>query len=49
MAAVSELTTMAFKSYQNKAEGLVKDYLISGPFIPYSSVLCGLLACKVVY
>ncbi|KAJ0081657.1 hypothetical protein Patl1_11808 [Pistacia atlantica] len=49
MAAMSDPTAMAFKSYQSKAEVLVKDYLISEPFIPYSSVFGGLLACKMVY
>ncbi|KAK1557677.1 hypothetical protein Q3G72_029416 [Acer saccharum] len=41
--------TMAIKSYQNQAEVLVKNYLISKPYIPYTSVLGGLLACKVAY
>lgn len=49
MGTVSDRTAMAFKSYQNKANVLVKDYIISEPFIPYSSVLGGLFACKVVY
>lgn len=49
MGTVSDRTAMAFKTYQNKANVLVKDYIISEPFIPYSSVLGGLFACKVVY
>ncbi|KAF5728735.1 transmembrane protein 56-B-like isoform X1 [Tripterygium wilfordii] len=40
---------MAFKSYQNQAEVLVKNYLFADPFIPYTSILGGLFACKVVY
>ncbi|KAK2634906.1 hypothetical protein Ddye_029698 [Dipteronia dyeriana] len=42
-------TAMAIKSYQNQAEVLVKNYLISKPYIPYTAVLGGLLACKVAY
>ncbi|CAK9136208.1 unnamed protein product [Ilex paraguariensis] len=40
---------MAFKSYQNQAKVLVKDYLLADPFIPYTSILGGLFACKMVY
>ncbi|KAJ4702574.1 transmembrane protein 56-B-like [Melia azedarach] len=47
--AVSQQTVMAIKSYQNQAQVLVKNYLIAEPFIPYTSILAGLLACKVVY
>jgi hypothetical protein len=39
---------MAIKSYQNQAEALVKNYLLADPFIPYTSVLGGIFACKVV-
>ncbi|KAK2983955.1 hypothetical protein RJ640_009678 [Escallonia rubra] len=47
--AVSRRTAMAIKSYQNQAEVLVKNYLLSDPFIPYTAVLGGILASKVVY
>ncbi|KAL5773461.1 hypothetical protein ACOSP7_013050 [Xanthoceras sorbifolium] len=47
--AMSAQTAMAIKSYQNQAEVLVKNYLIAEPYIPYTSVLGGLLACKVVH
>ncbi|XP_043687316.1 TLC domain-containing protein 4-B-like isoform X2 [Telopea speciosissima] len=40
---------MAIKSYQNQAELLVRDYLLADPFVPYTSVLGGILACKMVY
>ncbi|GFY95454.1 TRAM, LAG1 and CLN8 (TLC) lipid-sensing domain containing protein [Actinidia rufa] len=47
--AVHKKTAMAFKSYQNQAEVLVKNYLLADSFIPYSSVLGGMFACKLVY
>ncbi|KAF5729188.1 transmembrane protein 56-B-like isoform X1 [Tripterygium wilfordii] len=47
--SVPQKTVVAFKSYQNQAEVLVKKYLFADPFIPYTSILGGLLACKVVY
>uniref|UniRef100_A0A5B7BRC0 Putative transmembrane protein 56-like n=1 Tax=Davidia involucrata TaxID=16924 RepID=A0A5B7BRC0_DAVIN len=47
--AVSKKTVMAFKSYQNQAEVLVKNYLLADPFIPYTAVLGGLFACKMLY
>ena len=46
--AVSAETVMAIKIYQNQAEALVKNYFLADPFIPYTSVLGGLFACKVV-
>ncbi|KAK9223429.1 hypothetical protein WN944_011872 [Citrus x changshan-huyou] len=46
---MSEQTVTAIKSYQNQAQVLVKNYIIADPFIPYTSILAGLLACKVVY
>lgn len=47
--AMSEQTVTAIKSYQNQAQVLVKNYIIADPFIPYTSILAGLLACKVVH
>ncbi|XP_011085166.1 transmembrane protein 56 [Sesamum indicum] len=47
--AVSQRTVLAFKSYQNQAGVLVKNYLLADPFIPYTSVLAGVLAFKLVY
>uniref|UniRef100_A0A6N2MLY5 TLC domain-containing protein n=1 Tax=Salix viminalis TaxID=40686 RepID=A0A6N2MLY5_SALVM len=47
--AVSAETVMAIKTYQNQAEALVKNYFLADPFIPYTSVLGGIFACKVVY
>ena len=46
--AVSTETVMAIKTYQNQAEALVKNYFLADPFIPYTSVLGGIFACKVV-
>ncbi|XP_050382354.1 uncharacterized protein LOC126799236 [Argentina anserina] len=36
---------MAIKSY----EGLAEQYLLSDPIVPYTSMLFGILACKLVY
>ncbi|XVF27216.1 hypothetical protein REPUB_Repub14bG0088000 [Reevesia pubescens] len=40
-------TVMAVKSYQNQAQMLVKNYLLADSIIPYTSILGGILACKV--
>ncbi|XP_074567596.1 uncharacterized protein LOC141824245 [Curcuma longa] len=37
------------ESYRYQAEILVKDYLLADPFIPYTSVLCGIFMCKMAY
>ncbi|GAB4829578.1 hypothetical protein Ancab_019246 [Ancistrocladus abbreviatus] len=47
--SVSSKTVMTIKSYQNQAQGLVKNYLLADPFIPYTSILTGMLACKMIY
>ncbi|XAR59391.1 hypothetical protein NMG60_11015217 [Bertholletia excelsa] len=47
--AVSRRTALAFKSYQNQAEVLVKNYLLADPFIPYTSIIGGIFICKMVY
>ncbi|KAF8390927.1 hypothetical protein HHK36_023227 [Tetracentron sinense] len=49
MLPVSRKMVMAIMSYQNQAELLVNDYLLADPLIPYTSVLGGILACKLVY
>nr|KJB69043.1 hypothetical protein B456_011G050300 [Gossypium raimondii] len=49
MREVPKQTVMAIKSYQNQAQLLVKNYLFADPFIPYTSILGGILACKVAY
>ncbi|KAK1368140.1 Transmembrane protein 56-B [Heracleum sosnowskyi] len=46
--AVSKRTAMKFKSVQNQAE-LVKSYLLSDPYLSYTSVLSGIFASKMVY
>ncbi|KAE8688607.1 ras-related protein RABF2a-like [Hibiscus syriacus] len=46
---MTKQTTMTLKSYKTQAHMLVKNYLLADPFIPYTSILCGILACKVVY
>lgn len=45
---VSKRTGLTLQSYQTQAEVLVKDYLLADPFIPYTSVLGGMFACKLV-
>ncbi|PPR92097.1 hypothetical protein GOBAR_AA28573 [Gossypium barbadense] len=40
---------MGIKSYRNPAELLVKEYLLADSFIPYTSIICGICACKMVY
>ncbi|KAE7995986.1 hypothetical protein FH972_000737 [Carpinus fangiana] len=47
--AVSRKTVLAIKSYQNQAHVLVNNYLLADPFIPYTSILGGMLLCKVAY
>lgn len=41
-------TVLAFKSYQNQAEVLVRNYVLADPYIPYTSVFGGMIACKLV-
>eukprot|EP00262_Sarcandra_glabra_P000696 TRINITY_DN10821_c0_g3_i1.p1 TRINITY_DN10821_c0_g3~~TRINITY_DN10821_c0_g3_i1.p1 ORF type:complete len:268 (-),score=27.15 TRINITY_DN10821_c0_g3_i1:357-1160(-) len=40
---------MAIKSYQYQAEVLVRDYLLADPVIPYTSIIGGILMCKMTY
>ncbi|KAI3437124.1 TLC domain-containing protein [Psidium guajava] len=40
---------MAVSYYQNQAEHLLKEYMLADPFIPYTSVVGGILGCKMVY
>ncbi|KAF8412733.1 hypothetical protein HHK36_000702 [Tetracentron sinense] len=49
MMPVSRKAIIVMKSYQNQAEVLVKDYLLADPLIPYTAVLGGIFACKMVY
>ncbi|KAK6264396.1 hypothetical protein QUC31_012546 [Theobroma cacao] len=49
MTAVPKQRVMAIKSYHSQAQMLVKNYLLADPFIPYTSILGGILACKVAY
>ncbi|KAJ1702769.1 hypothetical protein LUZ63_002548 [Rhynchospora breviuscula] len=43
------VSMMEVKSYRFQAEILMKDYLLADSFITYTSVLCGLLMCKMAY
>ncbi|KAI8524679.1 hypothetical protein RHMOL_Rhmol13G0166800 [Rhododendron molle] len=47
--AAPRKTVMGLKSYQNQAEVLVKNYLLSDPFLPYTSVLGGIFICKMLF
>ncbi|XP_039049115.1 TLC domain-containing protein 4-like [Hibiscus syriacus] len=49
MKAVPKQITMAMKSYKDQAHMLVKNYLLADPFVPYTSILSGMLASKLVY
>ncbi|RDX75222.1 Transmembrane protein 56-B, partial [Mucuna pruriens] len=40
---------MTFKSYQNRANLFVKEYLLADSLIPYTSVISGILVCKMIY
>ncbi|KAL8151635.1 hypothetical protein V2J09_021443 [Rumex salicifolius] len=40
---------MTIESYQNQAQVLVNDYLFGDSIVPYTSILSGVLACKVIY
>ncbi|KAK8929036.1 hypothetical protein KSP39_PZI017717 [Platanthera zijinensis] len=40
---------MAYTTYRYQAEAIVREYLLSDPFIPYTSVLTGLFMCKMVF
>ncbi|KAM1004324.1 hypothetical protein ACFX13_004600 [Malus domestica] len=46
---MSTKSVMAIKSYQNQAGVLVKNYLLADPFIPYTSIIGGIILCKMVY
>lgn len=37
------------ETYRDSAESFVKNYLLSDPFVPYTSVLCGIFMCKLAY
>ena len=39
---------MKFKAYQNQANLFVKEYLLADPLIPYTSIVGGVFACKMV-
>jgi hypothetical protein len=40
---------MTIKSYQSQAGWLLKEYILADSFIPYTSIIGGMLACKMVY
>ncbi|CAJ1965140.1 unnamed protein product [Sphenostylis stenocarpa] len=48
-AMLASEEVMTFKSYQNRANLFVKEYLLADSLIPYTSVISGMLACKMVF
>ncbi|KAL4622173.1 hypothetical protein ACB092_06G278700 [Castanea dentata] len=46
---VSEQATMGITLYQNHAGQLLNDYVLADSFIPYTSIVGGIFASKVVY
>ncbi|XP_038974421.1 TLC domain-containing protein 4-B-like isoform X2 [Phoenix dactylifera] len=42
-------SVMSLQSYRYQAEAIVKDYLLSDPAVPYTSVLGGIFMCKLAY
>lgn len=49
MLPVSKEAAMTMKSYQIQAELLIKEYLLADFIIPYTSIIGGIFACKMVY
>lgn len=49
MLPVSKEAAMTMKSYQIQAELLIKEYLLADSIIPYTSIIGGIIACKMVY
>jgi hypothetical protein len=39
---------MAMTAYTYQAQAMMKDYLLADPLVPYTSVLIGVLLCKMV-
>jgi len=48
VAMLASEDILSFKSYQNRANLFVKEYLLADSLIPYTSVISGMLACKMV-
>ncbi|KAH6764849.1 TRAM protein [Perilla frutescens var. frutescens] len=42
-------TVLALKDYQNQAGVLVRNYVLADPYIPYTSIVLGMLTCKLAY
>lgn len=49
MRAISNNTVMTMEAYRSQAEVLVKSYLLADTIVPFTSVVAGILACKLVY
>lgn len=42
-------TVLELRAYQNQAGVLVRNYVLADPYIPYTSVVVGMLTCKLAY
>lgn len=40
---------MAMTAYTNQAQAMMRDYLLADPLVPYTSVLIGVVLCKMTY
>ncbi|KAH1263624.1 Transmembrane protein 56-B [Glycine max] len=49
VAKLASKEMVKFKSYQNQANLFLKEYLLADPLIPYTSIIGGIFACKMVY
>jgi len=38
----------AMTAYKYQAQAMMRDYLLADPLVPYTSVLIGILLCKMV-
>ncbi|KAH1263621.1 Transmembrane protein 56-B [Glycine max] len=48
VAKLASKEMVKFKSYQNQANLFLKEYLLADPLIPYTSIIGGIFACKMV-
>ncbi|KAH1263622.1 Transmembrane protein 56-B [Glycine max] len=48
VAKLASKEMVKFKSYQNQANLFLKEYLLADPLIPYTSIIGGIFACKML-
>uniref|UniRef100_A0A7N0T2Q1 TLC domain-containing protein n=2 Tax=Kalanchoe fedtschenkoi TaxID=63787 RepID=A0A7N0T2Q1_KALFE len=49
MILLATVTAMTIKSFQRLADLLLKEYVLADSVIPYTSIITGIVACKLVY